>query len=252
MLDKETLLAEIQAFGGIDNNTWMKNALSGGMSKSLVIEILNRRAKRLARKYPFNFLERIYQTASMTDNVFNTAIRTGIISTTGEDVRIDSDNFHLEYTDRIFRIGGMRVDNTPVSFMHKHDVLMNRDKYNDSPYAIIAFKDHSPTKGKQQLTFLSTLSGLQIEMCAYVYPENIEEYPYDFYDYFKDIALMEILKEPKSAGLAAFRATIVSEFVQLEQELIAAYTRDAKIELVHEYNQEDNMSYSEISGGHIK
>ena len=252
MLNKENLLLEIQAFAGIDNNTWQKDALSGGMTKTLVQEILNRRAKRLARKYPFNFLERIYQTASMTNNVFNSAIVTGTISTTGEDVRIDSDNFHLEYADRIFKISAMRVDNVPVAFMHKHDVLLNRDKYKDTPSAIIAFKDHSPTKGKQQLTFLSTLSGQEIEMTCYVYPDNLEEFPFDFYDYFKDVALLEILKEPKSAGAAAFRATILNEFNMLEQELIAAYTRDAKIELVYEYNQEDNFSYTELSGGYIK
>ena len=252
MLNKENLLLEIQAFAGIDNNTWMKDALSGGMTRTLVEEILNRRAKRLARKYPFNFLERIYQTASMTNNVFNSAIVNGTISTTGTDVRIDSGNFYLEYTDRIFRISAIRVDNTPVAFMHKHDVLLNRDKYKDSPNAIIAFKDHSTTKGKQQLSFLSTLSGLEIEMTCYVYPDNLEEFPFDFYDYFKDVALLEILKEPKSAGAAAFRATIGQEFGLLEQELIAAYTRDAKIELIYEYNSDLNMSYTELSGGYVK
>ena len=146
----------------------------------------------------------------------------------------------------------MRIDNVPVSFMHKHDVLLNRDKYRTTPSAVIAFKDHSTTKGKQQLTFLTTLSGVEIGMTCYVYPENIEEFPFDFYDYFKDIALLEILKEPKNSGAAVFRATIQAEFNQLEQELIAAYTRDARIELIHEYNQEDNFSYTELSGGWIK
>lgn len=251
-LDKEKLLEEIQAFAGIDHNTWKKEALSGGMTRVLVEEILSRRSRRLARKYPFNFLERIYQTASMTQNAFSSSIRYGLISTTGTDVRISSDGFFLEYPEKMFRIPAMRVDDVPVAFMKKSDVLLNKDKYTDTPNAKLAFRDYSDTKGKNRIAFLTTADDLEIELVGYVYPDDIESFPVDFYDYFKDIALLEILKEPRSTNMAAFRTTILAEFAQLEQELIAEYTRDVKIELVHEYNPECNMTYTELSGGYIK
>ena len=252
MLDKEKLLAEIQAFAGIDNNTWMKDALSGGMSRVLVQEILDRRAKRIAKKYPFNFLERIYQTASMTKNAFNNAISNGTISTTGTEVRSDSGGYYLEYPEKMFRVAAVRIDDVPVAFMKKSDVLLNKDKYKDSPGAKIAFKDFSFTKGKNRISFLTTIASLEIELVGFVYPDNIEEFPSDFYDYFKDVVLLELLKESRSTNAAAIRAMIMSDFQQQEQELIAEFTRDIKIELIHEYNQDLNMTYTELSGGFIK
>lgn len=252
MLDKNKLLDEIQSFAGIDDNTWKLPGLTGGMSKILVTEILDRRSRRLARKYPFNFLERVYQTASMTKNAFSSSLSYGTISTTGTDVRLDSTGFFIEYPDTFLRIPAIRVNDVPVAFVKKSDFLLKKDQYVDGPASRIAFRDFSDSKGKNRLSFASSLTGNEIEMVAFVYPSDISSYPIDFYDYFKDIALLEILKEPRGTNQAALRATILSEFGQLEQELIAEYTRDVKIELIHEYNQELNMSYTEISGGYIK
>lgn len=252
MLDKEKLLKEIQAFTGIDDNSWKKDAFSGSISRALVEEILDRRAKRLARKYPWNFLERIYQTASLTNNQFSSSISYGTISTTGTDVRLSSDGYFLEYVDRIFRIPAIRVNDIPVAFIKKSDALLDKDRVRDTSGARIAFKDYSDLKGKSRISFLNSVSSLGIEMVAMVYPENIESFPFDFYDYFKDIALLEVLKESRSTNLAALRATILGDFKELEQELIAEYTRDLKIELVHEYNADWGMTYTEQSGGYIK
>ena len=252
MLDKNKLLDEIQGFAGIDNNTWQKDGLSSGITKILVTEILDRRSRRLARKYPFNFLERVYQTASMTKNSFSSSLSYGTISTTGTDVRVDSTGFFLEYPDTFLRIPAIRIDDAPVSFVKKSDFLLKKDEYVDSPAQRIAFRDYSDLKGKNRLSFKSTITSAEIELVAFAYPDDISSYPIDFYDYFKDIALLEILKEPRSTNLAALRATILSEFGQLEAELIAEYTRDVKIELVHGRVDELNMTYTEMSGGFIK
>lgn len=251
-IDKEKLLKEIKLFAEVDDETWKREGISGGITRVLVEEIIARRSKRLAKKYPFNFLERIYQTASMTSNVFNSALSHGTISTTGEDVRVSSDGYFLEYDHKIFRIAALRIDDVPASFVKRSDVLLDRDRYTNNPTVKFAFRDLSDSKGKNRVALFADASSSQIEMVCFAYPDDYASFPEDFYDYFKDVALLEVLKEPRSQGAAALRSLIKQEHLMLEQELIAEYTRDLKIELVHEYNQECNMTYTEQSGGYIK